>query len=169
MQQSANDDPGQAPVPGGSDATGEHGAAVSSDGGGDGVLVSETPMLTLRFAQGHHESVVSLSGELDLSSAPPLRELLASVLAEDPPPRIVLDLSDLDYLDSTGLSVFVTAHKRALASGIELTLANPNPSVTRLFQITALDKVFGIIGAAQPSGTLAPAESDPEVDTSPEP
>ena len=111
MQQSAMGDSGPTPARGADGATEQDGAEGSRNG--EAFLVSETPMLTLRLVQGERESVVGLSGELDLSSAPPLRELLARVLTEDPPSRIVLELSDLDYLDSTGLSVFVTAHKRA--------------------------------------------------------
>jgi anti-anti-sigma factor len=95
------------------------------------------------------QTLVILSGELDLSSAPPLRELLSRVLDDDRLHRLVVDLSDLLYLDSTGLSVFVTAHKRASACGIEFCLANPNPSAGQLFKVTALDQVFEIVDSAQ--------------------
>ena len=88
---------------------------------------------------------MSLSGELDLSSAPALRELLAGAFDDDHQHRIVLDLSDLIYLDSTGLSIFVTAHKRATATGVEFCLANPNPSIGQLFKITALDQFFTVL------------------------
>ena len=74
------------------------------------------------------------------------------MLDEDRLHRLVVDLSDLIYLDSTGLSVFVTAHKRASASGIEFCLANPNPSVGQPFKVTALDQVFEIVDSAQASG-----------------
>ena len=59
---------------------------------------------------------------------------------------MVVDLSDLGYLDSTGLSVFVTVQKRANAAGIDFRLSNPNASVRRLFQITALDTFFTLEG-----------------------
>jgi len=114
--------------------------------------VAASPILTLKELRQGAESLVSLSGELDLSSAPPLRELLSRVLDDDRLHRLVVDLSDLIYLDSTGLSVFVTAHKRASTSGIEFCLANPNPSVSQLFKVTALDQVFEIVDSAQASG-----------------
>jgi anti-sigma B factor antagonist len=63
----------------------------------------------------------------------------------------VVDLTELVYLDSTGLSVFVTAHKRASASGIEFCLANPNSSVRRLLGITALDEIFVVVDPAEPA------------------
>src|ERR1700735_135190 len=106
------------------------------DSAESGHEVAGTPTLNLKVLRGGQETLVSLSGELDLSSAPALRELLAGAFEDDGPPRIVLDLSGLIYLDSTGLSIFVSAHKRATASGIAFCLANPNPSVRRLFKIT---------------------------------
>ena len=118
----------------------------------DGSLeVAASPTLTLKELHQGSESLVTLSGELDLSSAPPLRELLSRVLDDDRLHRLVVDLSDLIYLDSTGLSVFVTAHKRASASGVEFCLANPNQSVGQLFKVTALDQVFEIVDWAQAS------------------
>jgi anti-sigma B factor antagonist len=110
-----------------------------------GVGESGTPTFTLALHQGDGESVISMRGELDLSSAPPLRELLARMFMEEHPDRLVLDLTDLIYLDSTGLSVFVSAHKRAHASGMEFWLAGPNSSVRRLLKITALDQIFTIV------------------------
>jgi anti-sigma B factor antagonist len=114
----------------------------SAEGGHE---VAGSPTLNLKVLQTGQETLVSLSGELDLSSAPTLRELLAGAFDDDRQRRIVLDLSDLIYLDSTGLSIFVTAHKRATATGKEFCLANPNPSIGQLFKITALDHFFTIL------------------------
>jgi anti-sigma B factor antagonist len=136
-------------------AKGDLGRAPASAGGTHEALGS--PTLNLKVLQGHQEITVSLSGELDLSSAPALRELLAGAFQDDGPRRIVLDLSDLIYLDSTGLSIFVSAHKRASASGVEFCLANPNPSVARLFKITALDHFFTIVDATGLTGTVTTA------------
>src|SRR5580700_3125412 len=137
MEQSADGDPRRRTP---EDAEGRHEVAGS-------------PTLNLKVLHGSHETLVSLSGELDLSSAPALRELLAGAFEDDGPRRIVLDLSDLIYLDSTGLSIFVSAHKRATASDIEFCLADPNPSVARLFKITALDHFFTILDSTSPAVT----------------
>ena len=119
--------------------------------GGDEIAGSPTLNLTVR--NGGQETLVSLSGELDLSSAPALREVLAATFEDDRPRRIILDLSDLIYLDSTGLSIFVTAHKRATAAGMEFCLVNPNSSVGQLFKITALDHFFMILDSTGSIGT----------------
>jgi anti-sigma B factor antagonist len=118
------------------------GGAASHDG--DAEDMGSLPF-SVHTSRRKKESFVELSGELDLSSAPLLREALVTTFTEDRPGRLVLDLSNLIYLDSTGLSVFVTTHKRAAADGIEFCLANPNGSVRRLLQITALDQVFVIV------------------------
>jgi anti-sigma B factor antagonist len=131
MEQSAGGDPRRTP-----------------DLAGGSHEVAGSPTLNLKVLHGDQETLMSLSGELDLSSAPALRELLAGAFADDRPRRTVLDLSDLIYLDSTGLSIFVSAHKRAAASGAEFCLANPNPSVRQLFKITALDRFFTILDSA---------------------
>lgn len=127
-------------------------APDATEGSGE---VAGSPTLNLKVLPQGRASLVSLSGELDLSSAPPLRELLARMIDDDRPGRIVLDLSDLIYLDSTGLSVFVAAQKRATASGVEFCLANPNPSVGRLFEITALDQFFEIVDSASSAVSAA--------------
>ncbi len=142
---------------------GESQRTPTRDTAGGGALESTgTPTLSLTVQHRDLESFISLSGELDLSSAPPLRELLASVFTEDPPRRLVLDLTDLIYLDSTGLSVFVTAHKRAGGSGIEFCLANPNASVRRLLQITALDQIFVFVDAPARDGSEDAGPADTE-------
>jgi anti-sigma B factor antagonist len=119
---------------------GEEGKGLGSD-----AVAPEPPSFAIQTGRRGKESFVELSGELDLSTAPQLRETLVAIISEDRPRRLVLDLSNLIYLDSTGLSVFVTAHQRAGAESIEFSLANPNASIRRLLQITALDQVFVIV------------------------
>jgi anti-sigma B factor antagonist len=120
-----------------------------------------TPTFTLAVHQSGEECVISMRGELDLSSAPPLRELLARLFTSEQPSHLVFDLTDLIYLDSTGLSVFVTAHKRAEEAGMDLRLADPNPSVRRLLEITALDRIFTIVDTAAPSGSPEVVDEEP--------
>jgi anti-sigma B factor antagonist len=126
-------------------------------GAGDGESFG-TPGLHLDVRRADQEAIVHLSGELDLSSAPQLRELLVALLSEDGPRHLVVDLSDLVYLDSTGLSVLVTAHKRAGSSGTAFSLANPNASVRRLLGITALDQIFDFVDSPDFAADPAPLD-----------
>ena len=86
-------------------------------------------------------SVARVGGELDVATAPRLREQLLATISERGP-RIVLDLGDVGFLDSTGLGVIVGVLKRARTLGGDLRLVCPNPSVRKVFEITALDRTM---------------------------
>lgn len=88
--------------------------------------------------------VASLRGELDLSTAPHLLEVLTAALGREETAGLVIDLSELEYMDSTGLSVLVSVHKRATEREIAMTLRYPRPAVDRLLRITSLDAVLTI-------------------------
>ena len=88
-------------------------------------------------------SVVALTGELDLATAPELRERLG-LLSEEGENQVTLDLTRLEFVDSTGLSVFVMALNRAHAGGGSLIIRNPSLPVMRIFEITGLTSVLTI-------------------------
>ncbi|HET9720028.1 MAG TPA: STAS domain-containing protein [Solirubrobacteraceae bacterium] len=81
--------------------------------------------------------VLAVSGELDLAAASSLEEELDRALASDSQ-VIVVDLKDLDFIDSTGLSVLVRAHQRAQESELQMGLVNPGTQVERLLSLTGL-------------------------------
>lgn len=80
---------------------------------------------------------IRLEGELDPHTAPLLEAALREVGSADAP-AIVLDLSSLDFMDSSGLRVIISAHKALEAAGQSLTLRNPSPTISRLLEITNL-------------------------------
>jgi anti-sigma B factor antagonist len=86
-------------------------------------------------------TVLAVVGELDVASAPRLRQEVHRV-AVDPEPAIVLDLSGVDFLDSTGLGVIVGILKRVRTQGGDLRLAGAPDRVRRVFEITRLDTVL---------------------------
>lgn len=90
--------------------------------------------------------VVAVRGHLDIDSAPDLTATLDRVL-ERPAPRVVVDLSGIDFCDSTGLSAFVTGHNRAAAAGGWLRLAAPNDWMTQLLDTVGLTGRLGIYPA----------------------
>ena len=81
--------------------------------------------------------ILAVSGELDLAAAASLEEELDGALTGGAE-VIVVDLRDLDFIDSTGLSVLVRAHQRAQEGGLELGLINPGAQVDRLLSLTGL-------------------------------
>jgi anti-anti-sigma factor len=91
------------------------------------------------FAAEHHyradAHVVKLSGELDLA-VEDAATLALRAAASDGRARLVVDLADLSFLDSTGLRVLIDAACTAEMNGIAFVLADPQPSVYRLFHLT---------------------------------
>jgi anti-anti-sigma factor len=94
-----------------------------------------------------------LAGELDISSAPRLEEVLGRVEA-DGPPLLVLDLSGLDFMDSTGLRLLIGADARARGAGRRLVLIQGNEMVQRVLRLTRLDERLEIVAGP---GDLAAA------------
>ena len=81
---------------------------------------------------------IALSGELDMETVPALEELLTQV--EDTGRlKIVLDLQDLDFMDSTCLRTFLSARDRAETNGHQLILTGARPFARRLFEITGTE------------------------------
>ena len=88
-------------------------------------------------------TLARVAGELDVATAPALREQLLRAIAAYGP-RLVLDLDDVAFLDSTGLGVIVGVLKRTRTLGGDLAIAGASPAVRRVFEITALDRTLAI-------------------------
>lgn len=86
---------------------------------------------------------IDLAGEIDAYTAPKLKEELMP-LAEQKRQTIVVDLSKVTYLDSTGLGIFVGALKKSHQNESEVILKNLTERVERLFTITGLNEIFTI-------------------------
>ena len=99
--------------------------------------------LQLMVDELEDETVVRASGELDVNTAPELREQLARLYGQGTS-HIVVDLSNVAFVDSTALSVLVSALKRLRQADGDLELAAPNASVRRVFEITGLTRLFTI-------------------------
>ena len=89
--------------------------------------------------------VVALSGEIDLYTAPRLQSRLASELNVDHPVRLVVDMSGVDFCDSTGMNVLLAAHRRAREDGGDLQLAAPRSAIRKVLQVTGLESVFTVL------------------------
>ena len=99
--------------------------------------------LQLTVIEQEGETVLGAAGELDVNTAPELREQLARLIGEDSG-TITVDLAAVTFVDSTALSVLVSALKRLRQAGGDLQLASPTPSVRRVFEITGLTRLFTI-------------------------
>jgi anti-sigma B factor antagonist len=95
--------------------------------------------------------VVALSGELDLGSAPQFRKCLAE-LARIGAIHLVIDLSELTFLDATGISLLVTDYKRSSKAGGRLVVRNARPRVMRVFEITGLVELLSVTALVATNG-----------------
>jgi anti-sigma B factor antagonist len=116
--------------------------------GGASVRLVELKVSTA--SQGGH-AVVSVYGEVDLYTAPRLQTELAA-LVRDGVSRLVVDLSGVEFCDSTGMNVLLSAMKRLRENGGSLELAAPRSAVRRILQVTGLDTVFSVHDAVPAFG-----------------
>lgn len=93
-------------------------------------------------------SILVLSGEVDVYSAPKLRDTIKS-LVEEGRYRIVVDLEDVAFLDSTGLGVLVGGLKRVKPHQGDLGIICRQERILRIFRITGLTKVFNIYSSRE--------------------
>ncbi|SFF10019.1 anti-sigma B factor antagonist [Bacillus sp. OV194] len=84
-----------------------------------------------------------LAGEVDAYTAPKLKEVLVP-LTEEKNVQIMIDLQHIDYMDSTGLGIFVGALKSTKKNDSSLKLRGMTERVKRLFEITGLTEVMDI-------------------------
>jgi anti-anti-sigma factor len=103
-------------------------------------------------------TVVKLTGELDIASVPELRDRLLVMLDRRTPSLMILDLSELEFIDSSGTAVLVNTQRRARSVGCTLALVAPQPAVSRVLQICGLEQYFLIFENF--SAAMEKAQSD---------
>jgi anti-sigma B factor antagonist len=87
---------------------------------------------------------VSLSGEFDMGSVAAFRKGVED--EPDPWKRVVIDMSDLAFMDSSGLQELVRLDNRARERGLEVVIARPSVPVLRLLELTGLGQHFKLSG-----------------------
>lgn len=88
------------------------------------------------------EAVVALSGEIDLSVRDDLLNTLCSTIATAGATRVVVDLAQVSFMDSTGLHVLIAARERALGSGVAFQVVGAAGIVLRVLEVTGLQKLL---------------------------
>jgi anti-sigma B factor antagonist len=99
--------------------------------------------LSLETRPEGDKTVVSVAGEIDVYTAPKLREQIVQ-LVEDGRYHLVVDMEQVEFLDSTGLGVLVGGLKRVRAHDGSLHLVCTQERILKIFRITGLTKVFPI-------------------------
>ena len=91
---------------------------------------------------------MSVAGEIDLYTAPKLHsELMTALSAATPgtPLHLVVDMTGVEFCDSTGMNVLLAAHRRAREDGGDLQLAAPRSAIRKVLQVTGLESVFTVV------------------------
>ncbi len=89
--------------------------------------------------------VISLTGEVDLYTAPEFKQQLLEVIGQGAK-EVVVDFTNTTFIDSTTLGVLVGGVKRLRTNGGQLSLVCSDRNITKIFEITGLDRVFAIYG-----------------------
>ncbi len=87
---------------------------------------------------------MSVTGEIDLYTAPRLQSELISTLSAGQV-RLIVDMSGVDFCDSTGMNVLLAAHRYAREHGGEFQLASPGSATRKVLQVTGLESVFTVL------------------------
>ena len=88
--------------------------------------------------------VLDVGGEIDIATSPELHEFLTALI-ENGPELLIVNLSDVSFIDSTGLGVLVAAVRDVRAGGGDLRLVVTQPHIIKLLELTGLDEVFSVL------------------------
>ena len=102
--------------------------------------------LDIRVTRDDGSCVVALEGEVDVYTAPRLKDALVEAIA-DGCANVVVDLDKVAFIDSSGLGVLVGALRRAKERGGTVRLVCTREGILKIFRITGLDKVFPIFAS----------------------
>jgi anti-sigma B factor antagonist len=89
-------------------------------------------------------AVVEMSGELDMGNANEFKKQIIDELVSKGNINVALDFTKMEYIDSSGLGVIVSLHKRCKINGGRLAICGMNETLSRLFKLTSLDKALNI-------------------------
>jgi anti-sigma B factor antagonist len=103
---------------------------------------AEPPELRVALTDAAGRCVLAITGELDIGSAPTLRDALLGLLARDDVPDVWLDLSGVSFLDSSGLAVLLMGARRWKAEGRRLVLTRPTRVARRVIDLTGAAPAF---------------------------
>ena len=106
---------------------------------------------------GEGRTVVEVSGEIDVYTAPKLRESLLN-LVDSGNYQLIIDMEGVEFLDSTGLGVLVGGLKRVRAHDGAIDLVCTQGRILRIFRITGLSNVFSIYFPVEAVGAAGPGK-----------
>src|SRR5262245_15139567 len=102
-------------------------------------MFPEPPDLEVTIVRADDAITVTIKGEIDLATSTRLnRELDAAIDREPAPARLRIDLSGVNFMDTTGVAVLLKSRRRALEVGARFSVISTSPAIKRLLEITGL-------------------------------
>lgn len=98
--------------------------------------------MALEITEKDGATIVALSGDIDLQTSPQVRQGVLECL--DSHDRVVVDMSEVNYIDSSGVASLVEAFQVSRKKGTFFALAHVSPAAMRVLSLARLDKVFSI-------------------------
>lgn len=100
--------------------------------------------IALRVNEDDALGELLLSGEFDFSATRGVLDTAASALSGDSVRRLVVDLTDVSFIDSSGVGALVNIYRMGLASGCSTELRDPTPATAAVLRLTAVDRLFEV-------------------------
>lgn len=105
------------------------------------------PGFSIEVADEAAVCVIAVTGEVDIENAADLAAVGRLVIESHRPCRVVIDLGNVGFIDSTGLRALVEIRNAAVSAGRVVELRDPHPRVQRVIEIIGLGEVFGLVPA----------------------
>ena len=102
------------------------------------------PAITVAVQSDGATTIVRVTGEIDIDTSPTLRAAVTPFLEHPLPHTIIFDLSDVTFLDSTGIRVLAKCHERLTLLGGRLIITNTSSTAARVLSLTGMARVFGL-------------------------
>jgi anti-sigma B factor antagonist len=118
------------------------------------------PQLSLTVHPNGQGVILSVGGEVDLATSPQLHAKLVDLVEVGEAGSVVVDLTPVGFMDSTGLTVLLAAHKRAQAGGHSIRLACPEGPVLRVLRLVGMEKVLTVYSSLAEAVAAQDADAD---------
>jgi anti-anti-sigma factor len=108
-------------------------------------LATDWPYLVVQVVPKPGRAVtVTGHGEIDITTVEMLSDTLATVLRQEMPLYIDVNLADVTFMDSSGVNALMACRAVAEPAGCRITVSHPRPTVHRLFTVTGVGHLFGL-------------------------
>ena len=111
--------------------------------------MGEVSKLTHQIIKQEDALIILLQGSVDCTQAARLTEILKTGREESKPKRMILNMTEVAYVDSSGLGVLVAERSRAVRAGIDFSLCGMGGEVKKVFHLAHLDRLFQIFASQE--------------------